>query len=135
MHFVAELTICYLVYIRNSHHLLSKLLNIRYNLAIFYVLVKCSVLIMVTYPGGQFAVTTKFCKVAPNICGPLVWNLLHVTRPAHRILRWLLDFWKIYASLLLAIGDRGGTVVKVLYYKSEGRWFDSRWCHWNFSLT
>ena len=30
---------------------------------------------------------------------------------------------------------RGGTVVKVLCYKSEGRWFDSRWCHWNFSLT
>ena len=21
-----------------------------------------------------------------------------------------------------------------LCYKSEGRWFDSRWCHWNFSL-
>jgi hypothetical protein len=32
-------------------------------------------------------------------------------------------------------GDRGGAVVKVLRYKSEGRWFDSRWCHWNFSLT
>ena len=32
-------------------------------------------------------------------------------------------------------GDRGGTVVKVLYYKSEGRWFDSRLCQWNFSLT
>ena len=29
--------------------------------------------------------------------------------------------------------DRGNTVV--LGYKSEGRWFDSRWCHWNFSLT
>ena len=27
------------------------------------------------------------------------------------------------------------TVVKVLCYKSEGRWFDPRWCHWNFSLT
>ena len=27
------------------------------------------------------------------------------------------------------------TVVKVLCYKSEGRWFDFRWCHWNFSLT
>ena len=26
-------------------------------------------------------------------------------------------------------------VVKVLCYKSEGRWFDSRWCHWNFSPT
>jgi hypothetical protein len=25
--------------------------------------------------------------------------------------------------------------VTVLCYKSEGRWFDSRWCHWNFSLT
>jgi len=35
----------------------------------------------------------------------------------------------------LSEGDRGSTVVKVLYYKSEGRWFDSRWCHWNFSLT
>jgi hypothetical protein len=29
----------------------------------------------------------------------------------------------------------GGTVVKVLRYKSEGHWFDSRWCLWNFSLT
>jgi len=25
--------------------------------------------------------------------------------------------------------------VKVLCYKSEGRWFDPRWCNWNFSLT
>ena len=33
------------------------------------------------------------------------------------------------------MGNRGGTVVKVLCYKSEGRWFDSSWCHWNFSLT
>jgi hypothetical protein len=24
---------------------------------------------------------------------------------------------------------RGSTVVKVLRYKSEGRWFDPRWCH------
>ena len=28
----------------------------------------------------------------------------------------------------------GGTV-KVLCYKSEGRWFDPSWCHLNFSLT
>jgi len=33
------------------------------------------------------------------------------------------------------VGYRGSTVVKVLCYKSEGRWFDPRWCHWNFSLT
>jgi len=31
-------------------------------------------------------------------------------------------------------GARGSTVVKVLFYKSEGRWFDPSWCHWNFSL-
>ena len=25
--------------------------------------------------------------------------------------------------------DCGGTVVKLLCYKSEGRWFDPGWCH------
>ena len=30
---------------------------------------------------------------------------------------------------------RGGVVVKALRYKPAGRGFDSRWCHWNFSLT
>jgi hypothetical protein len=30
-----------------------------------------------------------------------------------------------FSTILLAGGDRGGTVVKVLCYKSEGRWFDS----------
>jgi hypothetical protein len=41
------------------------------------------------------------------------------------------------ANLILSSdrGDSGGTVVKVLCYKSKGRWFDSRWCHWHFSLT
>jgi len=28
-----------------------------------------------------------------------------------------------------------GYPLKVLCYKSEVRWFDSRWCHWNFSWT
>jgi hypothetical protein len=65
--------------------------------------VKYSVLAMDSYPGDQVAMATKFCKVAPNICGPPVWNFLHVTRPAHRILRWLLDFWKMYPPLVLAI--------------------------------
>jgi len=27
---------------------------------------------------------------------------------------------------------RGSTVVKVLCYKSEGRWFDPGWCQWIF---
>jgi len=30
---------------------------------------------------------------------------------------------------------RGGVVVKALRYKPEGRGFDSRWCHWNFSVA
>jgi len=29
----------------------------------------------------------------------------------------------------------GGTVVKAPCYKSNGRWFDPSWCHWNFLLT
>ena len=33
------------------------------------------------------------------------------------------------------VGDRGSTVVNVLCYKSEGRWFDSPWRNRNFSLT
>jgi len=32
------------------------------------------------------------------------------------------------------MGDRGSTVVKVLCYKSEGRWLDPSWCHWNFFI-
>ena len=41
----------------------------------------------------------------------------------------------IYRVTIKEIGDRGSTVVKVLFYKSEGRWFDPSWCHWNVSLT
>ena len=32
-------------------------------------------------------------------------------------------------------GARGSLVVKALRYKPAGRGFDSRWCHWNFSVT
>ena len=41
----------------------------------------------------------------------------------------------IYVFIFIYVGDRGSTVVKVLCYKSEGRWFDPSWCHWNFSVT
>ena len=30
---------------------------------------------------------------------------------------------------------QGGVVVKELRYKAAGRGFDSRWCHWNISVT
>ena len=41
----------------------------------------------------------------------------------------------IFMLLYNKNGGHGGTVVKVLCYKSEGRWFNPSWCHWNFSLT
>jgi len=33
------------------------------------------------------------------------------------------------------MGDHGSTVVKVLCYKSDGRWFDPSWCQVDISLT
>jgi hypothetical protein len=33
------------------------------------------------------------------------------------------------------MGVRRGAVVEALRYKPESREIDSRWCHWNFSLT
>ena len=32
-------------------------------------------------------------------------------------------------------GHAVAQLVEALRYKSEGRGFDSQWCHWNFSLT
>jgi hypothetical protein len=42
---------------------------------------------------------------------------------------------KLSGGVTRESGDRGSAVVKVLCYKSEGRWFDPRWCHWIFPLT
>jgi hypothetical protein len=46
----------------------------------------------------------------------------------------LVHAYSVVFSLVKAVhkfdlGDRCSTVVKVLCYKSEGRWFDPRWCH------
>jgi hypothetical protein len=41
----------------------------------------------------------EFYTVVPDICGPSVWNLLHITLLMPRILRWFLDFWKICGAL------------------------------------
>ena len=43
-------------------------------------------------------------------------------------------FLLFYFSYYIVVGDRGSTVVKVLCYKSEGRWFDPSWCQWNFFI-
>jgi hypothetical protein len=40
-----------------------------------------------------------------------------------------IDVLLLWGMLLVA------QLVEALRYKPEGRWFDFRWCHWNFSLT
>jgi hypothetical protein len=35
----------------------------------------------------------------------------------------------------ILLGHAAAQLVEALHNKLEGRWFDSRWCHWNFSLT
>jgi hypothetical protein len=52
-------------------------------------------------PQHQVAPANTFCWVAPNTCGSSKWSLFHVTILASRILRFLLDFWKSFAPLLL----------------------------------
>ena len=47
-----------------------------------------------TNPRRQCTRTTKICTVALNVFGPTVWNFLHVTHLAPRILSWLLSFGK-----------------------------------------
>jgi len=41
-------------------------------------------------------------------------------------------FLTVLAKYKTSVGDRGSTVVKVLCYKSVGRWFDPSWCQWTF---
>ena len=45
------------------------------------------------------------------------------------------NYADIYHLPLTSSGARGGVVVKALRYKPAGREFDSRWCHWNCSVT
>jgi len=48
-----------------------------------------------TGTGCQTDRTTESCTVAPSICGPPLWNMLHVTLLAPRILRLHQNFWKM----------------------------------------
>jgi hypothetical protein len=46
-----------------------------------------------------------------------------------------LHLCEIWGLSFLLNGACGGAAVEALRYKSEGCEIDSRWCHWNFSLT
>ena len=41
----------------------------------------------------------------------------------------------IYIYIYIYRGHAVAQLVEALRYKPEGRGFDSRWCHWNFSFT
>jgi hypothetical protein len=45
------------------------------------------------------------------------------------------DFWIIFILVFNEGGHAMVQLVEALRYKPEVRGFDSRWCHWNFSLT
>jgi len=61
-----------------------------------------------------------------------LWLLYAVTNTG---IIFLVDSYSKCTYCIHNPGDRGGTVVKALCYKSEGRLFDPSWRHWNFSLT
>ena len=44
-------------------------------------------------------------------------------------------FFPTFTCVYLQLGHAVAQLVEALCYQSEGRGFDSRWCHWNFSLT
>jgi hypothetical protein len=52
----------------------------------------------ISWPQVHKPRATKSCPVAPNICGPSVWNPLRMTLLEPRNLRELLDFWKTSES-------------------------------------
>ena len=64
----------------------------------------------------------------------------HANKLRSANLRFFTDLKKIISlySILFPKQDARYAVaqlVDALRYKPEGRRFDSRWCHWNFSLT
>jgi len=51
-------------------------------------------------------VRLNFSMLTPNICGSSVWDSLLVTIQVSRIFKWLLDFWKICATVPLGVRIR-----------------------------
>ena len=54
-----------------------------------------------------------------------------------RIINYFRKFVSILQRMVTVLGQEYtvSQLVEALRYKPEGRGFDSRWCHWNFSLT
>jgi hypothetical protein len=72
-------------------------------------------------PGVHKSQETKFCMVTAKIPGSSVWNLIHLTFLAPRILMWLLDFWKICTPLVETI-----THVRLMWHDRASNWVPVR---------
>jgi hypothetical protein len=75
------------------------------------------------------------CYVPEN---PVYVYVLRKTFFIMHFLNFTLRYWTtawIFRGSLFYFGVPGFIVVKALRYKPAGRGFDSRWCHWNFSVT
>jgi hypothetical protein len=92
---------------------------------------------------------TTFRKKFLTSSGPTVKNpdthMLAVTHLPHQTNHKRYQTWRVtncnnititnYNSTRIWTGTAVAQLVEALRYKPEGRGFDSRWCHWNFSLT
>jgi hypothetical protein len=74
------------------------------------------------------ALTEKFYRVKVNIRSRVLIEKLIVSQLA-------IKFVIFGTRIFITIFTRVAQLVEALHYKPEGRSFDSRWCHWNFSLT
>jgi len=68
--------------------------------------------------------------------GLLKVHCLHLTffhRSIHR--HYYYYYYYYYYITWIILEHTVAQLVEALRYKPNGRGFDSRWCHWNFSLT
>ena len=73
------------------------------------------------YPSQHFPFGAAFVCQAGNFwTHPQMNGFIQYTR--------LLMFVVVQLRAVAQLGE-------TLRYEPEGRWFDSRWCRWNFSLT
>jgi hypothetical protein len=83
-----------------------------------------------------------FCWIVGNVSAvrwPKGFTYMHSHVAAHLAERNEYVEYMVKHNLIYMVcsnvGSRVGAVVEALSYKPEGRGFNSRWCHWNFSLT
>jgi hypothetical protein len=93
-------------------------------------------------PGWKITFTNK-CKQENELISGCSTLTIHKTRESSELTFKDLKFWTHnlftnflpFSQQIANIKLRTAQLVEALRYKLDGRGFDSRWCHWNFSLT